>query len=192
MDINEQKRAIVQQLVDIYGGKPKFYKYFDEQEKSTVDVLCIENVPKEGVNFYSTIGTFEYPSGSTFEGLPYRVELVGVCDARENTFKNILSTCSFCIINSNYKICAGEIFHDIIEMYHPTIDMKHIMFVPPFIWEEELDVLRFGDKCVDFLLAVPISENECIYAEENGTDALEDLFEEKQLNIFNLQRKSIL
>lgn len=192
MDVTEQKRTLVKHLVNVIGGEPKFYTCGDEQGTSTIHVLCIENAPLEGVHFYSTVGTMEYSSGYTSDGVPLRVELLGTCDAREDTFPEILATCAFCIINSNFKIFPGEIFYNVVGMFHSTIDMKHIMFVPPFLWEDELETIRFDDKWVDWLLAIPISENECLYAERHGTDALEELFEKEQIDIFNLQRKSIL
>jgi len=39
---------------------------------------------------------------------------------------------------------------------------------------------------------VPISEKERRYAEENGSEALEELSEEHHIDLFNLNRKSIL
>ncbi|WP_376749287.1 suppressor of fused domain protein [Anaerospora hongkongensis] len=40
-------------------------------------------------------------------------------------------------------------------------------------------------------MAVPISDKEFEYAIEHGTDALENLFEEVQIDIFDLKRKSV-
>lgn len=192
MKIIEQRKRIVKYIVDILGGQPKFSRNWDDDRKSSIDMLCLEDVPEDGVNFYSTIGTAEYSSGYRTEGVPLNVELLGVCDAREVVFINILATCSFCIINSNYKCHPGAIFHHVVDMYLPNIDMKHIMFVPPFIWEGQLETINLDDRKVAWLLGVPISEQECIYAEKNGTDALEDLFEKEQIDIFNIYRKSVI
>ena len=70
--------------------------------------------------------------------------------------------------------------------------LEHILFVSPFLWEDRLKTLNFEDKKVAWLLAVPISEKEFKYAKDKGKDALEELFEEKQIDIFNLYRKSVL
>lgn len=192
MDVMGQRKKIVKYIVDIFGGKPKFTRNWDDDRKSYIDMLYLENVPEEGVNFYSTIGTSEYSIGYKTDGLPLRVELVGVCDAKENIFINILATCALCIINSNFKCHPGAIFHDVVKIYLPNIDMQHVMFVPPFLWEGKLETINLEDKKVAWLLAVPISEKECIYAEKNGTNALEDFFEKEQIDIFNLYRKSLM
>ncbi|MMZ71657.1 Antitoxin YqcF [compost metagenome] len=70
--------------------------------------------------------------------------------------------------------------------------MKHMLFVPPFLWEEQLQTIDFQDKKVAWLLAVPISENEYLFAQEYGSNKLEDLFEQKQIDIFDIERKSVL
>lgn len=35
--------------------------------------------------------------------------------------------------------------------------MKHVMFVPPFLWEEDLELLEFSNKNVTWLMALLIS-----------------------------------
>jgi competence protein ComGC len=55
-----------------------------------------------------------------------------------------------------------------------------------------LKTQEFPTKKVAWLLAVPISDKEKDFLTENGSDALESLFEEKQIDIFELDRKSIV
>ena len=69
--------------------------------------------------------------------------------------------------------------------------MQHILFIPPFLWEDKLTTLSFNDKKIAWLLVIPISEKELEYAKKHGTDALENLFEEYQIDIFDLKRKSV-
>jgi len=43
-----------------------------------------------------------------------------------------------------------------------------------------------------FLLAIPISDAELQYKNQNGLSALESIFEEKNVDIFDLDRASVL
>lgn len=70
--------------------------------------------------------------------------------------------------------------------------MKHIMFVPPFLWEEDLELLEFNNKSVTWLMALPISEGELQVAEKHGPDYLQDLLESKQTDIFDIKRESVV
>lgn len=106
-------------------------------------------------------------------------------------YPNVLATCAFCVINSNFSIFHREVFRDIIKMYYPESEMKHILFVSPFLWED-LKTLDFQNKKVAWLLAVPISENEYRFAQKKGKNSLEHLFEQKEIDIFDVERKSII
>lgn len=46
-------------------------------------------------------------------------------------------------------------------MDYPNGEMKHVLLVSPFLWYD-LTTLNFSDKKVAWLLAVPISDNECL------------------------------
>ena len=46
-------------------------------------------------------------------------------------------------------------------------------------------------KSVAWLMAVPISECEYRYAEAEGPDRLEDLFEQQQIDIFDINRPPV-
>lgn len=76
-------------------------------------------------------------------------------------------------------------------MYYPDSEMEHVLFTSPFLWEKLIS-LDFIDKKVTWLLAVPISTKELLFAEREGTEALEDLFEEKDIDIFDISRNSVI
>ena len=105
-------------------------------------------------------------------------------------FANVMATAAFCIINTDWSIHPGAIFPNVLGMYKCSDTMKHLMFVPPFLWED-LETLSLDSKTVAWLLAVPISDEEYQYAMDNGTDALEKLFEEEQIDLFNIDRESV-
>lgn len=190
MGITNENKIIAKSALQAFGGKPKVSKYWDAANVSSVDLLTAVR-PNEDVVSYSTIGLSDYSIDYNVDGMPLRIEIVGACAAKFDQYPNLLATCAFYIINSKFSISHGKIFRDMIEMYFPDSQMKHVLFVAPVLWED-LKTLEFPDKKVAWLLAVPISDNEYLYAQEKGAEMLEKLFEQKEIQIFDIQRKSIL
>ena len=62
----------------------------------------------------------------------------------------------------------------------------------PFLWDETLRTLTLRDKRVAWLLAVPISDAELRYDERKGPDALESLFENQHIDVFDISRPSVV
>lgn len=80
----------------------------------------------------------------------------------------------------------------IVDMYYEESEMKHIMFVSPFLWEDRMAPLHLETKTVHWLLGTPISDKELEYRMKNGASALEDMFQEKDIDIFDINRKSVI
>lgn len=189
---NEGHKLIAKSASAAFGGKPKVRRYYDEDEKSWVDILECVDSPVKGVTSYSTIGLFEYPIHVDGKRLEVRTEFVGACDSRVSEFSNCLSTAAFCVINSDWGVAPGKIFNDVISMYKLSATMNHILFIPPFLWDDRLQTTEVGGRKVAWLLAVPIAESEMCFAEREGVVKLEEIFEEKQIDIFNLDRKPVI
>lgn len=191
MDISKTNKLIAKSAIQAFGGQMSVFDYFDDYNNH-IDLLSSINQPCNGVTSYSTIGLYEYSIGYSIGQKPLRVEIVGACASEYEHFPNILAACAFHVINSKVSISPGIIFEGIVESYYPDIEVKHILFMPPFLWEDSLSTLDLDDKQIAWLLAVPISENENLFAKNNGAEALENLFEQEQIDIFDLERKSIL
>ncbi|HEX2936651.1 MAG TPA: suppressor of fused domain protein [Bacteroidales bacterium] len=192
MELTSQMKEIAQMLSEINGGRPKIDRYHDDNQQSEIDIVTMNNKPDKGEITYATIGLSNHDIGLTIENKPLRIEIAGACVSEFAEFGNIISTCAFNIINSGYECYPGAIFPDVVGMYHENLEMKHILFIPPFLWDDKLETLYFEDKVVTWLQAVPISEAEYEYAEENGAEALEDLLEEAEVDILDLNRRSVL
>ncbi|EJO5347061.1 suppressor of fused domain protein [Clostridium botulinum] len=192
MSISKEKKIIAKSAFDAFGGKPLVVKYWDDKKEHSIDILLCNDRPDDGVTSYSTIGLSSYSIGYKTDNVPLRVEIVGACASGFDCFSNILASCAFNVINTKFKCYPGAIFENVVKFYKPDYFMKHILFSSPFLWEDKLKTLNFEDKKVAWLLAIPISEEEFKYANDKGSDALEELFEEHQIDIFNLNRKSVL
>ena len=192
MDVKTEKKRIARHINDVVGGVPEFSRYDDKNNTSAIHIMTIQDVPEYGINMYSTVGTSAYSIGLKTDGVPLRAELMFAIDKTQEMIPDILATCAFCIINSHYECYPGIIFYDVISAYIGDSDMKHVMFVAPFLWEGKYHGMILEDKRVEWLLAVPISEAEGEYAEKYGSDALEELFEKNDIDIFDMYRKSVI
>jgi antitoxin YqcF len=190
--VTKENKAIYQVVSNIFGVASKVWSYADEHNNSSIDILICPDSPYELVTSYSTIGLSDYSINLQVDDIPLGIEIIGACESMFDQYPNILATCGFNIINSNFRCAPGIIFSNVIKMYLTDSPMQHILFIPPFGWDKEFETLHFQTKKVAWLLAVPISEAERQYANVNGPEALEKLFEEKQINIYDLFRKSVL
>ena len=191
MGVSEENKVIARSILQVFGGKPSVTKYWDDHRESNMDILSTINQPSEGLTSYSTIGLSDYAIGYTAEEKPLGIELVGAHATEYDGFSNILATCAFVVINSERLIAPGEIFQDIVPLYYPDSEMKHMLFVDPYLWEN-LKSVDLQMKKVLWLLAVPISHQEYLYASDCGIDALENVFEQEDIDIFDIERKSTL
>ena len=149
-------------------------------------------VSQDGVTSYATVGLSDSPLIFKGEEFGTRVEIVGACGASFSGFDNVLSTLSFCVINSKWFCAPGMIFPDVISMYNLSSTMSDIYFTSPFLWDERLKSHRIGDVDVAWLLAIPISKEESKFAKEFGPHKLEEIFAEKNIDIYDLNRMSVV
>jgi antitoxin YqcF len=190
MSVSEENKYLAKAALKAFEGKPSVFKYWDDNNKSSVDILFCDDKNGDGVVSFSTIGLSDFSIGHEEKKVPIRVELVGASDF--DCFPNVLATCAFNIINSKFDCSSGTIFKNVVKIYLPESPMKHILFLSPILWEDKLKTMKFENKHVAWLMAIPISEEEMNYADKNGIEALEELFEEKQINVFDLKRRSII
>ncbi|MFP7474562.1 suppressor of fused domain protein [Niallia taxi] len=190
MIVSQENKVLARTALKAFEGKSNVFKYWDENNISSVDILSCEDKNFEGILSYSTVGLSDFSIGYEDNRVPLRCELVGASEF--DCFANIIATCAFNIINSKFDCSFGTIYKDIVKMYLPESPMKHILFLSPFLWEDKLKTINFEKKQVAWLMAIPISEDEKIYADKNGIKALEALFYENQINVFNLERDSVI
>ncbi len=124
--------------------------------------------------------------------MPLRVELIGACSKEFGLFPNILATCAFNVINTNFLCHPGAIYPNIVRFYMPESPLRDILLVSPFLWDDKLSSIQFTDKMIAWLMIIPISEAESAYVNKHSLDVLEELFERNQINVYDLMRASIV
>jgi antitoxin YqcF len=190
MDATAENKALYQYVASAFGGSPTVARYWDEADKSYVDILSARDVPTGGVTAYATLGLSDHSIGLQVGEVPLGVEFVIAAATAYECTPNVLSACALNIINSKMACQPGQVYPRVVEMYRPEGDMKHILCVSPFLWT--LKTMDFPTKKVAWLQAVPISDAEFALAREKGSDALETVFEEHQIDVYNLDRPSVV
>lgn len=188
--MNSVNKEIAKGILKVFNTTPKIIRYANDDNTKITDIVMCNNSPCDGVCSYSTIGLFDTDIGLKNHNVPLRTELLGACDMQMEEFANIISTAAFEIMDSNTAY-PGFILNDIVSLYIKNSDMKHLLLTYPFLWDN-INNMNFEEFTLAWLMLVPVSDNEKAYCESNGLDALESLFEEQQIDIFDLYRKSVL
>ncbi len=184
----EDNKTVAHAAARAFGGKPQVVRFWDDDRRSSIDILSCADRPQIGTNSYATIGLSGYPIGRG----DVRAEIVGTCGSSFSRLDNALATAAFCVINSGWQCYPGATFPNVLKEYEVSSTMEHFLFVPPFLWEDNLVTLGLETKRVAWLLAVPVSEAELQYAESHGSEQLERMFIDEQIDIYDLNRPSVL
>ncbi len=175
-----------------FGGKSAMFSILAEDMQTSIDMIAAENGPQETINSYATIGLSDLSIGLILGGIPLGIELVGACQREFQKFPNIIAAMAFDIIHSKFRFHPGAVFKNAIPPVYPDFDMKHILFVPPYGWDQEFLTLELPSKQVAWLMALPISEAEWKFYKETESGDLEELFEKKQIDMYDLKRTSVI
>lgn len=167
------------------GLDTKVGRFYDEDEIHTIDIFSGQN--KDGL-IAATIGVMER-NISQKPGVTIFTEILMDCRGHNEHIPDILSTIGFYIVKDGWKPAPGVVFEQMISMYDPRLHVKHVMFVPPFQWDDGMTRVNLGAKTIFPLLAVPITDSENTYAQAHGQEALEDLWAQTDCDIFNWKRK---
>ncbi|MBF0788313.1 MULTISPECIES: suppressor of fused domain protein [unclassified Streptococcus] len=183
-------KVVANHILKSVGGIPKVDRFYNSNKSQFIDIFQSQDRPINTINTLATIGLSMYSIDRKFlDKSELRVEFIAASPRENLLFANVLATCSFNIISGEYTCSPGTVFPNIIERYFENCNMKHIMFVPPFLWN--IEDLIFDDRTVTWLMAVPISDKELDYLRNNGSDKLEQLFEIQQIDFYDLNRPDI-
>lgn len=173
-------------------ARPPVIQYLDGNHERELHILVAADCPQKGVASYATVGLSEHPlirNGTEFDT---RVELLGACDSQVPEFAAVLSTLGFCVINSKWFCAPGIIFPRILDLHGISTTMSDIYFSNPFLWGDKFSFSIIDDRMTAWLLAVPISKRETEFAVQNGPEKLEQLFQKENIDIYNLNRPSVV
>jgi antitoxin YqcF len=192
MSVSVENKSLAEHASKAFGGSPRVQAYHHDTENLSIDVLRCDDRPGRGVTSYSTVGLSGTPMLKDDREFPTRLELAGACATTDKFFANVLASAAFCIMRTTGFYCPGSVMQGYVREYYPSTTVPHLYFTAPFLWEDTLHTLELRTRSVSWLLVVPISDAENDYLKGCGDEKLEDLFEENQIDIFNLARPSVL
>jgi hypothetical protein len=172
-----------------FGAETKVVRFADDEELNDVFIVSGSNFPIDGVTSYGSVGLSRNAqnAGETV----VKVEIVAACATVTPHIDNLVASCVFDSVRNGSSIVYGACIADIIAQYNISDNLKHVTFVAPFLWQG-LDKIIVDGQPVHCLMLLPISDAEKDYLGAHGLDALENLFNEKQIDIYDINRPSVL
>lgn len=164
------------------------FRHLDADETNSIHIAVLEDEPEFGGTAVGTLGLSDHDIGLG----SVRVELIGAFPAEFAYAANIAATCAFNAFKDGMPAVPDAIHPRVMELYDSSTPLPHIMLVAPYLWADGPNTVECGELKVAFLMMVPISESERLFALKNGPDALTTLFEEKEIDVFDLRRPSVV
>lgn len=192
--ISAKNKAIANYLRNLYKDTPKVSTVKSDDGLLELDVAILNDFPEEGIRSFSTLGVSDLlirnEEGSN---LDFRIEIFGADDTDTNVIPDLFfEIYAHLKEDPEWNCIPGSTLENVIAEWLPDSDMKHIYFAPCFLVEELSEMHRFDKDEVIWVMMIPISQNELDYLLEHGDDAFDDLMEQKEVNILDLKRESIL
>lgn len=194
MNLNIFEKTMVNELKETLGGEQKAFSYQLPDSEFKLDVLVAKNSPSRNYLTASTLGLVNRTTGykNSESGKDIRAEIIMSSYGGTDMIAKILTTTGVGIFKANIMYGYGTALKGVLEDYLPDSDMKHLFLMnPPPIWEKKFKVAELENDHITFLYALPISQAELEFMSENGIDALQDKFVEVNIDMFDLERKSI-
>jgi antitoxin YqcF len=190
---SDDNKKLAKHAAAAFGGTPKVVNFIhDTDKKLSIPILSAADSPDKGITAYSTIGLSDSPMpGPDGQGeYPARLELCAAAATAADLFPNVISSAAFHIIKSKELFAPGDALSGYVAEYYPDTTVPHLYLTAPFLFDKLAKALKLPTKTVAWLLAVPITDEELEFLQENGDEALEDKLEEKEVDIFDLGRES--
>jgi hypothetical protein len=156
------------------------------KEKLLSDFHVLEFPPnqKHSMFCYCTVGM----SADRLDG--NLIELVVYAPKPDNSLVELLTVCA-----SYHRNVLPLNIHHTVNIGQPWLDESkcdHAFISLPYLDGQELEIFNFEDSEIHCYWLIPITEKERDFKIENGCEALEQLFEEKQIDYLNPDRDSLI
>ncbi|PTU73462.1 suppressor of fused domain protein [Pseudomonas mangrovi] len=183
------ERELGRALRSAFGLETKVVRFADDDGAYNCFIVSGQDCPAIGVSSYASVGLSSRDQRAGTEVV--NVEVVAACASATPYVDNLVASCVFESVKNGANITYGAHIENILVQYGISKTLKHVAFVAPFPWRG-LGNFTVDGQSVHCLLMLPISDAEKDHLVEFGIDALENLFNEKQIDIFDIQRPSVI
>lgn len=185
-EVSAEARHLAKTAAAAFGGTPRVQRFHNQDESHSVDILICADAPSEAFSTYSTLGVYE--ARNMLDNAEVRVELAGVAAATDTDYPNLLATAASYVQDEHWLAAPGVVFPSLVREYGLSESLEHVLWVPPFPWDDLHGVTVSSELTVHWLLAVPIAESEYRLLLDEGYHALEQLFEQHRVEYYNFLR----
>lgn len=183
------ERDLGRAIRSAFGAETKVVRFGDDDGVNDCFVVSGSNCPVDGVTSYGSVGLSRIGQKAGIADVS--VEIVAACASGTPHVDNLVASCVFDSVRNGTNVIYGAQIADIIVQYGISQTLRHVTFVAPFLWNG-LGKLEFDGRAVNCLLMLPISDAEKAYLDINGIDALETLLNDRQIDLFDINRPSVL
>ncbi len=189
MDDLDRGRELAQVLAGLAPQRPTVERH--KQGGGAVDVLVAKDTPTKGVTTLATVSMSSRNAVVDDRERDFGVELV-TCHGESVTgcVRPLVDAAMYYTRNQD-EFQPGTVLPHLVERHGISRTMKHFFLIAPFIFDGRLTSVRTNEKEVRYLLAVPISDEELAVAGADGSEALDRLLEEQQIDIYDWHRASV-
>jgi hypothetical protein len=160
---------------------------FDADEKNAIAVFTSANADGTVAATFGVMDQNQARPGKT----PLATEILLDRRGVAGKVANIAATIGFYIIKDGWRVAPGVTFADMVSMYEPELRVKHVVFVPPFQWDEGMSQVVLADRTIYPLLAVPITDDELRMVENRGADELQERWERFSTDVLDWSREGV-
>jgi hypothetical protein len=187
MTVSDLAHASAQELADTFAASPRFVGCRNTDEGVRIDVAIAESGPDERLASAGTVTLADHDLG--FDAI--RLQIVAAYPRDAADFSRAVGTCALATIEEGWPLRWGAVHPEVLTLYGLSETLAHLYFMPPFSWPDGPKPLTVGERRIEWLQAVPISEAERAFAEANGADALEKLLVAGDIDVTDLERPSV-
>lgn len=190
MDVSENARLAYDELARTWRCRPQVFRHFDPDEQYGIFIASLEEEPSlRDATAVGTVGLSDHDLGMGM----VRVELIGAFPRAFKDGPNVAATCAFNAFKDRMPTRPGAIHPRVVELYRPATSVPHILLADPFLWGDDgPHTLQLGQLRIAWLMMVPITEPERVFALTNGPDALSDKLAMASADILDLARTSVV
>lgn len=189
------------QLINSIRYTDKLQQHYESYFGSTGKLLKLDYGPTE--KLHPDFSVLEIPPNTRHNMFCYctlgmsadriddnLIELVIYSPVPGNSIVELLTFCA-----SYHRNNLPLNIHHTVNIGQPWLGNSkcdHCFISLPYLDGEDLEIFTFGEQTIHCYWLIPITEKERDYKIENGCEALEQLFEEKQIVYLNPNRDSLV
>lgn len=193
-DLNEYETAVMKVLQPALGGDMQgAFSLQKGKPEYKLDVFFAKGSPKQGFITACTLGLINRTTGFDYENKKIRSEILMSSHDNTDYTGRILTSIGLKLLESGVQYGYGTVICDVMELYYPLSDMKHVVFVtPPPSFGGRFVHTECNGEIIAFLYAMVISDKEKEYMNKNGIPALMQVLGENNADFYDLDRISVL